>query len=357
MKNKMFMAFMLMMVVSLSAFSQKNDKDDSRYLAGAVPVVNGSVVFSKTYVINGMSKDEVYEKMLSYLNDRMAKNENALSRVAYANKEEGSLVALGDEWMVFRSSALSLDRTKINYQVRVECFDAKCNVAITKIRYTYQEKDKYEAETWITDKYALSKKKGTLVRGIAKWRRKTVDFADTYFTEIRDLFAGKVVEKPKPQPQEVTTKSSGPVVIETKKQEAAVATAPVSVPATTVTPVQTPVAKGKLHTVSPQDVPSSAMSLIKNAKAVVMIGSGDDMTTMTAKKGASLGYNNDKAVVFTFFDGSQNTSILEGVDSYTVKFVDLSTNETVMILKCKAQKKQSKKNSFTGEIVKAEAIN
>ncbi len=38
-------------------------------------------------------------------------------------------------------------------------------------------------EEWITDKYALNKAKTKMVRGLAKWRRKTVNFADNLFEE------------------------------------------------------------------------------------------------------------------------------------------------------------------------------
>ena len=47
-----------------------------------------------------------------------------------------------------------------------------------KIRFNYREgKEKYTAEEWITDKYALNKSQTKLVRGLAKWRRKTVDLS------------------------------------------------------------------------------------------------------------------------------------------------------------------------------------
>ena len=45
--------------------AQKNENanhEDSYYLKGAVPEVNGKVVFSKEFSISSMSKDEVYTK-------------------------------------------------------------------------------------------------------------------------------------------------------------------------------------------------------------------------------------------------------------------------------------------------------
>ena len=55
--------FMICLPVTLWADNDKDD-DDSRYLAGAVPEVDGRVVFSREFSIPGMSQDEIYERML-----------------------------------------------------------------------------------------------------------------------------------------------------------------------------------------------------------------------------------------------------------------------------------------------------
>ena len=65
--------FMICLPVTLWADNDKDD-DDSRYLAGAVPEVDGRVVFSREFSIPGMSQDEIYERMLKWLDGRMAQN-------------------------------------------------------------------------------------------------------------------------------------------------------------------------------------------------------------------------------------------------------------------------------------------
>ena len=139
--------FMICLPATLWADNDKDD-DDSRYLAGAVPEVDGRVVFSREFSIPGMSQDEIYERMLKWLDGRMEKNKNN-SRVVY--KEKGVIAAAGEEWLVFSSTALSLDRTWLTYQITVNCQPQKCTMEIEKIRYTYREKEKYTAEEWITD--------------------------------------------------------------------------------------------------------------------------------------------------------------------------------------------------------------
>lgn len=91
--------FMICLPVTLWADNDKDD-DDSRYLAGAVPEVDGRVVFSREFSIPGMSQDEIYERMLKWLDGRMAQNKNN-SRVVY--KEKGVIAAAGEEWLVFLS--------------------------------------------------------------------------------------------------------------------------------------------------------------------------------------------------------------------------------------------------------------
>ena len=193
--------FMICLPVTLWADNDKDD-DDSRYLAGAVPEVDGRVVFSREFSIPGMSQDEIYERMLKWLDGRMAQNKNN-SRVVY--KEKGVIAAAGEEWLVFSSTALSLDRTWLTYQVTVNCQPQKCTMEVEKIRYTYREKEKYAAEEWITDKYALNKAKTKMVRGLAKWRRKTVNFADNLFEEA----AKALSQKPMEAKAEATPKNFG----------------------------------------------------------------------------------------------------------------------------------------------------
>ena len=208
--------FMICLPVTLWADNDKDD-DDSRYLAGAVPEVDGRVVFSREFSIPGMSQDEIYERMLKWLDGRMAQNKNN-SRVVY--KEKGVIAAAGEEWLVFSSTALSLDRTWLTYQVTVNCQPQKCTMEVEKIRYTYREKEKYAAEEWITDKYALNKAKTKMVRGLAKWRRKTVNFADNLFEEAAKALSQKPMEaKAEATPKKPAVVTAPKVVVIGDNQE------------------------------------------------------------------------------------------------------------------------------------------
>lgn len=164
-------------------------QQDNRYLAGAVPVENGKVVFSKQLDLAGYSKDQVYDLMLKWANQHFNTSE---SRVVYTDREKGEIACVSEEYLVFSSTALSLDRTRVNYRLTIECRDQASHIELTGIRYEYdvsyqRDPEKYTAEEWITDKYALNKAKTKLNRISGKFRRETINLADRTFESIVSL--------------------------------------------------------------------------------------------------------------------------------------------------------------------------
>ena len=134
------------------------------------------------------------------------------------------------------------------------CQPEECTLRIERIRFEYREgedKEKYDAEEWISDKYALNKSKTKLVRGLAKWRRKTVDFTDTLFGEAANALSATTAQSNAKGNgnTEGNANTTGNTVI-TPKQEVTVkssnATAVAATPATSassykdVTPSQLP---------------------------------------------------------------------------------------------------------------------
>lgn len=64
----------------------------------------------------------------------------------------------------------------------------------------------------VTDKYALNKAKTKLVRGLAKWRRKTVDFADDMFMDVAVAF-GAPDTRPKTEKKKKEEEQQKPSVV------------------------------------------------------------------------------------------------------------------------------------------------
>lgn len=372
----------------LPAMLHAQDRDDSKYLAGAVPEVDGKVIFTKEFSIPGMSQEEIYDRVLDWMTTRLKENENN-SRVVFYDKEKGQIVGTGDEWIVFSSSALSLDRTKITYQLTVTCQPEKCTLEVEKIRFNYREgKEKYTAEEWITDKYALNKAQTKLVRGLAKWRRKTVDFVDDLCLGVAEALSAStakapVEEKKEEKKVEKSVVNSGPMVITQKKQVTVAPaktpeTAPVQqsqaatvvIPATPITPAKTvvpaeptyvdPAASNQAQgykEIAPDQLSADA---IQTGAGRLVIVIGDDpfnMTMMTANSGGSLGKVSGKPVIFSILSADQPYQQIEKAENYVIRFYPTGKTEPTVILECKKLPSpaamEGMPRTYVGEILKA----
>lgn len=170
----------------------KNDADsDPKYLVGAVPEVDGKVVFTLSEDVPGKSALQIYDIVYQVL-DRMTKSTEQLkeSQIAMVDKTNHIIAAKYHEWLVFKSTALALDRTVFNYTIIATCTDNHLNLTLSRISYAYEmdregtEGMQSSAEEWITDKYALNKAKNKLSKYSGKFRRKTIDRKDEIFQII-----------------------------------------------------------------------------------------------------------------------------------------------------------------------------
>lgn len=171
-----------------AAPEKKTEYQYAKYLGNVVPVVNGEVIWEKSFV-NNKSADDNYTIMLNLLT-AMTKEEIQLKRsnVTLVNKEEHKIICHFEEWLTFTSSFINLDRTRFIYTLTADCEDNKVLVRIMRINYWYDENrnggDRYRAEEWITDEWALNKKKTRLAKLSGKFRRKTVDRIEEIFNNI-----------------------------------------------------------------------------------------------------------------------------------------------------------------------------
>lgn len=174
----------------MSEQEQKTGKPavDRKYLVGAVPVVDGRVVFSTTIDAPGKSQAQIFDALQAYM-AKMAKepNQSEQSRVA-DDKEQGTIVGNYQEWLVFKRTALVLDQTRFYYKLIVQCHDGKADVKLTAIHYLYDEErdpQSLRAEEWITDEYGLKKGKDKLSRVTGRFRQKTIDRKDYIFQKLQ----------------------------------------------------------------------------------------------------------------------------------------------------------------------------
>ena len=169
---------------------KENINKDAKYLKGAVTEVDGKVVFSKTIDAPGKTADQVFDIVKAYLEKMTGEKNQVSARIVIDNKEKHELGATFNEWLVFKSTAIMLDQTRMLYVIKATCSDGKANIEMANIRYIYDEERQpqhYTAEEWITDKEALNKKGTRLLPVSAKFRRKTIDRKDFLFNKFESL--------------------------------------------------------------------------------------------------------------------------------------------------------------------------
>ena len=165
-------------------------KVDEKYLKGAVPEVDGKVVFSTSINAPGKTAAQIYNILLQYM-ERMTKTTNQIqSKIITADADKHEITGAYQEWLVFKKTALSLDRTRFMYALNAQCSDGRANIKMTRIRYLYEEERSPQhmtAEEWITDKEAVNKKNTKLLPISGKFRRKTIDRKDFLFNKFESL--------------------------------------------------------------------------------------------------------------------------------------------------------------------------
>ena len=172
---------------------EKSETGDpnAKYLAGAVPEVDGRVLFSTTIKAPGKSAKQIYAVLKADM-ERITKESNQFeqSRITVADSVKMQIVGSYQEWLVFKNKPLNLDRTRFFYTLIADCRDGEATIQLTRIHYLYDEERlalTYRAEEWITDQWGLNKKQTKLARVSGKFRRKTIDRKDYLFTRFSKL--------------------------------------------------------------------------------------------------------------------------------------------------------------------------
>lgn len=312
-------------------------QEDNRYLAGAVPEKDGKVVFSTDLSLPGYSKDRVYDLMLEWANQQFNTRER---RVVYTDRQKGEIACISEEYLIFSSTALSLDRTLVSYRVTIECENEAAHVELTGIQYEYsvsyqREPEKYRAEQWITDKYALNKSKTKLNRISGKFRRETVNLADRTFQSIASTLGTQMMAQTTPTPVTPVTPA-----------------APVT-PATPVAPAA-PVAPMEGFTRFDADkIPSTLLGMLPTSVLTITT----DKTTALQDTGATwkgIGDMFGKKIASVAIPAGNQTDRSIGMnDTYRLSFSQAKGGEPWMIIECTKQGETPDGNQKTllGEIL------
>lgn len=291
--------FLFLLLIPTILYAQ----EDAKYMIGAVPIVEGKVVFTREVNLPGQSKEQIFAAALKWASGRFVADKELQSRVLFSDPGSGQIACLGQEFLVFTNKALSLDRAIINYQMFLECLPGKCNLKILAIRYVYNTGGNNEiiaAEEQITDEYTLNKKKDKLIKATGKFRTHTIDLTD-------ELFVG-------------ATKALG--------GNTTVLQLVAALPATPVNPANTVVwipASGAgvlagYKQITPDKIPGNIYKMLSDSWMLITAGNDSQFNMMTASWGG-LGHLYNKPVAFCFINPTRHTfQLMENNDTYTLSF-------------------------------------
>ena len=295
---------------------------EEKYLEGAITLKNGKVTFSSEMVVPAMTKEQIYETILDWANKRFQPTEKMNARVLFQNPEEGSIAIGGEEYLVFSNSALSLDRTRIYYQMKVLCENGKSNIEMSRIRYWYDEArdggEKYEAENWIVDEWALNKSKTKLAPICGKFRKMTIDLKDEIFKEIQSILGNKMIElglKPAP--------------IKPEAQVQIVQAQPISKPVEIMQSEPTP--EKVSHTSDDLE------TIITQSSRMTITAGNDEQFELNKECWGGFGELFGKKVVFCLIDTQKTMGnlLMTQSENYKISFYQSNNNQPVVIINCK----------------------
>ena len=290
----------------------KNDNSNPKYLAGAVTLTDGKVTFTKEIKAPGLSRSAIFDQLLKWAQERFKPDGKLNSFVAYTNEEAGEIAVQAEEYLVFSSSALSLDRTRIYYQFFIYAKEGVCNIEMTRIRYWYDEYrdggQRYSAEEWITDEMALNKKKTKLAPICGKFRRGTIDLKDKLFEEAANVLGVSGT-------QAQNTTSVQPVQPK---------------PAETM-----PGSSGELRTATVQELPANLNELASAGR--ITVTANDEEIDMKAENWGGFGKLLTKDVAYTLVDQSRIAvnAVMEHSDNYSISFYLAGQTQPSIIIECK----------------------
>ena len=295
---------------------------DDKYLEGAITLKNGKVTFSTEMMVPAMTKEQIYKTLLDWSNKRFQPTEKMNARVLFQNPEEGSIAINGEEYLVFSTSALSLDRTRIYYQMKILCENGKSNVEMSRIRYWYDEArdggEKYEAEKWIVDEWALNKSKTKLAPICGKFRKMTIDLKDELFKEIQSALGNKMIE---------LGLKAAPVKPEEQVQ--IVQDQPVSKPIKTINPEIIPEETNQTS--------SDIETLIAQATRMTVTAGNDEQFEISKECWGGFGELFGKKVVFCLIDTQKTMGnlLMTQSDNYKISFYHNNNSEPAVVINCK----------------------
>lgn len=304
----------LLALVSVLTHAQQNAK----YLAGAVPEVDGKIVFSKTIAVNNnISSKDLFQLMDKWAKDNYTSDSDSKNRVLLSDQSDLSIACLGDNKLVFKKNAFVLDQASMIYQLIINISEGKCEAVIRNIKYDYPSESKslLPAEEVISDEVALDRKKNKLYKRFDKFRIHTVDSVNNIFNSIDLYLNGRQTTG---AAQAVVKDSGNAQIVQSGN-----ITQPVQSPSIRESVAALPSASSTLvngyKQVQADKIPGNIIKLLSDWMLITS-GTAEDLNVMTASWGG-LGTFWEKPVAFCFLNPARySVQTMDKGDVYTLSF-------------------------------------
>lgn len=165
----------------------------AQFLQGAVPVVDGKVLFTRTIEISdakAANLDQTFEMAKHWVSNQFGSNPDMLSRKSIdVNASAHTFTLQVEQWLVFTNMAWSLDRSRIYYTMNVTMQGNKATLTFSDITYLYEEErapTKLTAEEQIIDEVCLKKNGKTFFPTYGKFRVRTIQMVDSIAQSLQD---------------------------------------------------------------------------------------------------------------------------------------------------------------------------
>lgn len=338
---------------------------ESKYMSGAVPVVDGKVVFTRYLNVADFNQEQIYNAMFDWSARTFT---GASDRVLLADPKAGTIVAQTQNEIVVKIG-LFPGKVKMSSLIKIICSDGNCTMETSRIRYTEnpasgKPTDVITAEEYITDQYAMNKTRTKIHKGIGDYRIATIDIVDknaaqaqtaVYAYNNNAVAAHSETIKNTPAPTS-TPAVEKPAAEPTVTQHPALQSAPIQQPAIQERAKQEPQA-GQATQKSNIKVADGITNKLESGELVAFITAveGKPLKRAIAGKGALDLDARTPAVSFNLDSDVDNIIfILEMANNYTIAICnaeDSTAQNPVTIINCK--KTQQFGKLFIGEITGA----
>ena len=182
--------FLMMLLLPVWCVAQNARGVDKRYLAGAVPLVDGYVQFDRSFKVNNSTKTSIMDSLRSYVQRELVDGEEQLpqARLTEVNADSGIIAASIEEYMYFKRTNWQIHRVRFYYQLVLNVTNDGFTATMRRLHYRYDPEvtagefdEDRRAENWITDEAALSKDGKKLQRISGKFRKFTIDRKNEIF--------------------------------------------------------------------------------------------------------------------------------------------------------------------------------